>query len=290
MKQKKKRTIDIQFVTASISTALVLTLLGIVALFILTADRLSTHVKENLTLSVVLNDESNETAISGLQKRIGVKEWCRSSEYIGKDDVLQRWIDEMGSDPSELLGDVNPFEGSIEIHLVADYACSDSLKQIEALLKKELLVKEVSYPGDLVDIINNNLRKISIAIVALALVLLLISFALINNTIKLTIYSQRFLLHTMKLVGAGWGFIRRPFLKRNAWIGFTAAVLACLLLAAGAWAIWKYEPALAGLFDTQYALVVGAGLFVFGILITLVCAHLSLNRFLRMKAGDLYYI
>lgn len=124
----------------------------------------------------------------------------------------------------------------------------------------------------------------------LAFALLLVSFALINNTIKLTIYSQRFLLHTMKLVGADWGFIRRPFLKRNFWIGFIAAILALLMLGAGIYLLLRYEPKLVSLLNVKTLVIVAGAIVLFGVLITTICARISINRFLRVKAGDLYYI
>ena len=151
-------------------------------------------------------------------------------------------------------------------------------------------IREVSYPSELMDNVNDNIRKISALLLSLAFALSLISFALISNTIKLTIYSQRFLLHTMKLVGASWGFIRRPFLMRNLGIGVISGILANGLIGGGVYLLLHYEPQMAHLFTPSTLAIVGSCVMLFGILITLLCAYVSINRFLRMKAGDLYYI
>ena len=151
-------------------------------------------------------------------------------------------------------------------------------------------IREISYPSELMDNVNENIRKISALLLALALALSLISFALINNTIKLTIYSQRFLLHTMKLVGASWSFIRRPFLMRNLGIGIASGILANGVIGGGIYLLLNHEPQLAHLFSTDVLTIVGGSVMLFGMLITLLCAYASINRFLRMKAGDLYYI
>ena len=151
-------------------------------------------------------------------------------------------------------------------------------------------IREVSYPSELMDNVNDNIRKISALLLSLAFALSLISFALISNTIKLTIYSQRFLLHTMKLVGASWGFIRRPFLMRNLGIGVISGILANGLIGGGVYLLLHYEPQMSHLFTPSTLVIVGSCVMLFGILITLLCAYVSINRFLRMKAGDLYYI
>ena len=151
-------------------------------------------------------------------------------------------------------------------------------------------IREISYPSELMDNVNENIRKISTLLLTLALALSLISFALINNTIKLTIYSQRFLLHTMKLVGASWSFIRRPFLMRNLGIGIASGILANGVIGGGIYLLLSHEPQLAHLFSMDVLTIVGGSAMLFGMLITLLCAYASINRFLRMKAGDLYYI
>lgn len=209
---------DMQFITSSISTTLVLLLLGLVVFFVLAAHNLSVYVKENISFSVLVSDDMKESDILKLQKRLDKEAFVKQTEYISKKQALREQTEAMGTDPQEFLG-YNPFTASIEIKLHSDYANSDSIAKIEKLIKKNTNIQEVLYQKDLIDAVNDNIRNISLMLLGLAVILTFISFALINNTIRLAIYSKRFLIHTMKLVGASWAFIRRPFLRRNFWIG-----------------------------------------------------------------------
>lgn len=289
MKQKKKSAIDIQFVTACISTSLVLLLLGSVVMVVLTAGRLSDHVRENLELSLLLNDETKPEEVNRIVRHVEAQRYAKEVRYISKEDILAEQTASMGLDPTEFLG-YNPYTASIEVKLKADYANTDSIIPIKNRLMRYTQIREISYPSELMDNVNENIRKISALLLALALALSLISFALINNTIKLTIYSQRFLLHTMKLVGASWAFIRRPFLLRNLGIGITSGILANGMIGGGIALLLHHEPQVKALFTLPTLAVVGGAVMLFGMLITLLCAYVSINRFLRMKAGDLYYI
>ena len=289
MKQKKKSAIDIQFVTACISTSLVLLLLGTVTLVVLSAKSLSNHIRENLELSLLLNDNVTEGEVNNIINYAQAQPYAKEVHYISKEDILTEQTASMGIDPTEFLG-YNPYTASIEVKLRADYANTDSIIPIKSRLMRYTQIREITYPSELMDNVNDNIRKISAVLLALALALSLISFALINNTIKLTIYSQRFLLHTMKLVGASWGFIRRPFLLRNMSIGIVSGVLANILIAGGICLLLRYEPQMSHLFTLPTMATVGGSVMLFGLIITMLCAYVSINRFLKMKAGDLYYI
>ena len=289
MKQKKKSAIDIQFITACISTSLVLLLLGTVILVVLSAKSLSNHIRENLELSLLLNDNITEKEANNIITYAQGMPYTKEIHYTSKEDILTEQTTSMGVDPTEFLG-YNPYTASIEIKLRADYANTDSIIPIKNKLMRYTQILEITYPSELMDNVNDNIRKISILLLILALALSLISFALINNTIKLTIYSQRFLLHTMKLVGADWTFIRRPFLLRNMGIGIISGIFANGLIASSIYLLLRYEPQMSHLFTLPTLCVVGVCVMLFGILITLLCAYISINRFLRMKAGDLYYI
>ena len=278
-----------QFVTSGISTALVLLLLGLVVFFVLTAHNLSVYVKENISFSVLISDDMKEADILKLQKKLDKEPFVKQSEYISKKQALREQTEAMGTDPQEFLG-YNPFTASIEIKLRSDYANSDSIARIEKLIKKNTNIQEVLYQKELIDAVNENIRNISLLLLGLAVILAFISFALINNTIRLAIYSKRFLIHTMKLVGASWSFIRRPFLRRNFWIGVTAAVVADAILWGAAWWLVSYEPDLVEVITSDVMLVVSVSVLVFGVLITWLCALLSINKYLRMKAGTLYHI
>lgn len=288
-KKTKVSVFDMQFVTAGISTTLVLLLLGLVMFFVLGAHNLSVYVRENISFSILLSDDMKERDILQLQKQLARQPFVRYTEYISKAQALKEQSEAMGTDPQEFLG-YNPFTASIEIKLKSEYANADSIAKIEQAIKRNNNVQEVLYQKQLIDAVNDNIRNISLLLLALAVVLTLISFALINNTIRLTIYSQRFLIHTMKLVGASWGFIRRPFLWRNFWIGVLAALVADGILWASANWLVAYEPELVKVVTPGVMLAVSVAVLAFGVLITWLCALLSINKYLRMKAGTLYYI
>ena len=289
VKQKKKRKIDLLFITACISTSLVLLLIGIVALLLLTANDLSRHLKQEMTVEVILKESITDTQLSALRRSIEAAPYCAVCSYISKDDALKDMTKAMGTDPSQFL-EYNPFYASLNIRVEADYACNDSLKLIEKKIAAQEGVREVTWQKDLLDIINSNIRKVAALLLVLAMILSLVSFTLINNTIKLTIYAQRFVLYSMKLVGAKWSFIRKPFISRNLWIGFTSAVLTCIIIWYGLKIGLKYEPWLVMLAEPRIIIPVFAVVMLIGLLITGVCALHSVNRFLRMKSGELHYV
>ena len=280
---------DMQFITSSISTTLVLLLLGLVVFFVLGAHNLSVYVKENINFSILISDDMKESDILKLQKKLDKEPFVKETEYISKKQALREQTEAMGTDPQEFLG-YNPFTASIEIKLHSDYANSDSIAKIEKKIKRNTNIQEVLYQKDLIDAVNDNIRNISLMLLGLAVILTFISFALINNTIRLTIYSKRFLIHTMKLVGASWSFIRRPFLRRNFWIGVLSAVIADVFRVGAAYWLVSYEPELIRVITPEVMLLVSVAVLVFGVLITWLCALLSINKYLRMKASTLYYI
>lgn len=280
---------DMQFITSSISTTLVLLLLGLVVFFVLAAHNLSIYVKENINFSILISDDMKESEILKLQKKLDKEAFVKETEYISKKQALREQTEAMGTDPQEFLG-YNPFTASIEIKLHSDYANSDSIAKIEKLIRKNTNIQEVLYQKELIDAVNDNIRNISLMLLGLAVILAFISFALINNTIRLAIYSKRFLIHTMKLVGASWSFIRRPFLRRNFWIGVLSAAVADGILCGGAYWLVSYEPELIRVITPRVMLLVSVAVLVFGVLITWLCALLSINKYLRMKASTLYYI
>ena len=289
MSKKAGSFFNMQFITSSISTTLVLLLLGLVVFFVLSANNLSVYVRENIAFSIQLSDDMKEPAIMEFQKKLNKEPFVKQTTYISKEQALKEQREAMGTDPAEFLG-YNPFNASIEVKLNADYANSDSIAWIKDAILSNKHIPDVDYPQDLLDSVNNNIRKISFALLSLAALLTLISFALINNTIQLTIYSQRFLIHTMKLVGASWTFIRRPFIARNVWIGILAATMANAVLIGMAYALVNYQPDIITVATPKVILIVMAAVFVFGVTITTLCAFISINKYLHMKAGELYYI
>ncbi len=278
-----------QFVTSCISTTMVLILLGMVVFFVLTARNLSVYVRESINFSILLSDDTKETDIIKFKKDLGKRQYVKECQYISKKDALKEHSEAMGADPEKFLG-YNPFSASLEIKLNSAYTNSDSLQWIEKEIKKNKGVTEIVYPQALMDAVNSNIRKVSAVLLGIAALLTLVSFALINNTIRLAIYSRRFLIHTMTLVGASWGFIRRPFLLSNVWIGILSGLLANGVLWGGSRLLLRYEPELTEVITSGVMAGVALTVMLFGVVITFVCAYLSIDRYLRMCTNKLYQI
>ena len=280
---------NMHFITTSISTMLVLLLLGLIVFFVLAANDLSTYVKENINLTVLLDDNSTSKEIQKTQNKLSQFEFVKQTTYISKEEAFKEHTEELGTDPIEFLG-YNPFSPSIEVKLHAPYANRDSIEKVERIIKRLPHTSEIIYHKELIDMVNSNITKINIALLFLAGLFGLISFALIHTTIRLSIYSKRFIIHTMKLVGASWGFIRRPFLVKSIWGGLFAALLANATLLLSAYFLIRYNPSLSPLFRPQVLLAVGLSVFIFGITITLICSYISVSKFLRMRGDSIYYV
>ena len=289
-RSKARSRQGLQAVTLCISSALVLILLGVVVLSVLTARNTSAYVKENLVITMLLEQDMTTPEAKRLCTKLDKRPYIKHLQFVSKEQALREQTKALGSDPTEFTGGVNPFLASVELTLHADYANNDSLRWISAELRKYPKVSEITYQKDLVESVNRTLAKVSIALLVLAVLLTFVSFSLINNTVRLGIYARRFTIHTMKLVGASWGFIRRPFVRQAVGIGLLAALLACMALGGCVWALYNYEPDILTVLTWQVMAVTGATVFLFGIIITAFCAGISVNKFLRMKAGDLYKI
>ena len=287
--EKTGRRQGVQLVTLCISTAMVLVLLGLVVFSVQTSRNLSQWVKENLTVTVVLNDEVSVGDAKQFQQDLIHRPFSKEVHYVSREQALKEQTEAMGSDPSEFLG-MNPFPATLELQLHSDYANADSLEWISEELRKSPKVTDVAYQVDLMDSVNRNLAKVNILLLVLAVLLTFISFSLINNTVRLSVYSRRFLIHTMKLVGASWGFIRRPFMKQGMLVGILAALMAIAVLGGGIYALYYYEPNILMIITWRELVITALAVLVFGLVITLTCSYISVNRFLRMPPGELYKI
>jgi cell division transport system permease protein len=288
-KEKTGRRQGAQLMTLCISTSMVLVLLGLVVFSVQTSRNLSHWVKENLTVTVVLNDEVSVGDAKRFQQDLVRRPFSKDVLYISREQALKEQTDAMGSDTSAFLG-MNPFPATLELQLHSDYANADSLAWISDELRKNPKVTDVAYQVDLMDSVNRNLAKLNILLLVLAVLLTFISFSLINNTVRLSVYSRRFLIHTMKLVGASWGFIRRPFMRQGALVGVIAALIAIIVLGGGIYALYYYEPNILAIITWRELVITALAVLVFGLVITLTCSYISVNRFLRMPAGELYKI
>ncbi len=292
MSNKKKRPRSrrgMQAVTLCISTTMVLILLGLVVFFVLSAHNLSAHMKENLTVTVMLKDSVTVNDAKLFCRTLYHRPYSRNIDYISQEEAQREQVKELGSDPTEFLG-FNPFPATLEIQLKADYANRDSLKWITKEIKKDNRVSDIAYMEDLMNRVNANLSRVSIILLVLAVLLTFVSFSLISNTVRLSVYARRFVIHTMKLVGASWSFIRRPFLKQAVGVGIIAAILANGVLGAGVYGLYLTQPGVSDIVTWEVLAVTAASVLLFGIVITMLCAWLAVNKFLRMKAGELYKI
>ena len=292
MKKRKKKTGSrrgVQWVTLCISTAMVLVLLGVIVFSVQTSRNLSAWVKENLTVTVMLGDDVSVNEAKRLCRDLYHRPYARNIDYVSKEQALKEQTEAMGSDPSEFLG-ANPFVATLELQLKSDYANSDSLKWIVYELQKNPKVTDVAFQEDLMDNVNKNLARMNIVLLCLAVLLTFVSFSLINNTVRLSVYARRFLIHTMKLVGAPWGFIRRPFVRQAVAVGIIAAVLAIAVLGGCVYALYTFEPNMPNIITWRELAITAAAVLLFGLIITLLCTWISVNRFLKMTAGDLYRI
>ena len=292
MGKKRNRTRNrfrLQGITLCISTAMVLVLLGLVVFSVLIGRNLSSYVKENLVVTMWLDQDMSDTEAQQICKKLRTRPFINNLQYVSKEQALKDGIKDLGADPSE-FADGNPFLSSIELTLNANYANSDSLRWISKELKNQPKVNEIAYQKDLVDAVNKNIAKISIVLLFLAVLLTIVSFSLINNTVRLGIYARRFSIHTMKLVGASWGFIRKPFLKQALWVGIVAAIIAIIVLGGLIYTLYYYEPQILTVLDWKVAVITASVVLLFGIIITTLCANISVNKFLKMTAGDLYKI
>ena len=285
----KKPVLNIQTLSVYISTTLVLLLLGIMGILFVSGQSVSKRIKENFSMTVIIDSKTDEPEILKLKKDIDKKEYVLNSQYISKEDALNEAKESLGTDPMELLGE-NPYEAEIEINLKKEFSDVENMTKIEKELLGKKEVSEVIYHKGHIDTVNRNIRKVALLLLTLLVLLTVISWSLISNLVRLSIYSKRFLLHTMKLVGATWGFIRRPFLLHNMWIGLVAGLIANTLLGTAIYMIQQRSPEFASLLPMKELAIVGAAVIAFGIVICTMCAFLSVNRFLRMRNNDLYFI
>ena len=285
----EKRRHGLQMVTLCISTTMVLTLLGLVMLSVLTAHNLQKNLRENVEISVILGDTIAKEDGVALGKMIQKKPYAHQVAFISSEEALKMAKEEMGIDPTECTGS-NPFSPELTVTMEAEYANTDSLSVIVKRLLKDRRVVDVAYTKDEIDGMNRILEPVSIALLGLSVLLIFICYTLISNSIQLSIYSRRFLIHTMKLVGASWGFIRRPFLKKAVVVGVISALLTCALLGGIIYMLMPFMPHVEEIMTWRELAITAAAVFVFGFVITVFCTLLSVNKFLRMTAGELYKI
>lgn len=276
-------------ITSIVSVTLVLLLLGLTVLTFFVGKGITSYVKENMSFSVMLNEDVTDLQITDLRKRLDAMPFVKSSLFISKEQAKEQLIEDLGEDPEELLG-YNPVTDCIEIYLHSNYANSDSLAIVSKTIKAQTNVDNLLYRQEALDLVNDNLARISAILLVLSIILLFISFTLIRNTIRLSIYSKRFIINTMRLVGATNKFIRRPFILRNIGDGILAGLLANVLIMGLLYYLGEQYADLRSILQTQDLIYVFASVIVLGIIITYLSTVFAVNHYLKMKANHLYYI
>ena len=288
-KSSSKRRVAGSYFMSLMSITLVLFLLGMFALLMMHAQKLSNHLKENIGFEVVMNSNVKEDNILKLQKELDAMPAVKSTEYITKEEAIQRLSEDLGEDFLQWLGnEENPLLPSIDVRFNADWANNDSLDIIQTQLLKNKDVKEIYYQKSLVNLINQNVKRIGIALMIASLILLIIAITLIRNTIRLSIYSKRFLVRSMQLVGATPAYIRRPFIRSGILQGFFGALLADALLALLLYGLTKRLPELT--FVQDYTIIIGifVGIIILGILLGGLSTHSALRKYLNADVDRLY--
>lgn len=283
-----KRRLTGSSITTVVSLSLVLFMLGLLGIIILNTNKLADNVKENIGFQIILNDNAKEVDVQHFTKTLDASEYVKSTEFITKEEAATRLQNDLGEDFIGFLG-YNPLLSSINVHLKSEYANADSLAWIEKDMLQSKLVKEVVYQKSLVSMINENVKKISLVILIFSGLLMIIALALINNTIRLSIYSKRFIIKTMQLVGATQGFIRRPFVLKGIKHGIFGALIAISMLIGVLYFAQKQLPELAELQDEKMLASLFGLVVVLGIIISWISTSLAVRKYLRLKSDDLYY-
>lgn len=283
-----KRRLKTSSITVVVSLALVLFMLGMLGLVVLNASKLSNHIKENIGFQVILKDTATSVQIDALQQEISASAFAKSVNHITKEQAAEKLKEDLGEDFVSFLG-YNPLLSSLDVKLNADYANTDTLAGIEKNLLQKTYVKEVVYHKDMIKQVNENAKVVSLYILIFSGLLLIVAIALINNTIRLSIYSQRFIIRTMYLVGATRVFISKPFIFKGVRQGVIAGILAGALLAGFLVVSTNYIPDLLQLQDENMLALLFGGIVLLGVLISGISALFSVMRYLRLKTSDLYF-
>jgi cell division transport system permease protein len=275
------------YISSVVSISLVLFMLGLLGLLVLGANQISIYAKEHIQLTVFLNDDVSAPEISALQLLIDKSPFTKSTRFISKKDALDSLQKEMGEDASGMI-ESNPLPPSIDISLKASYAHPDSMKKIASSIEQNKMVKEVSYPRTQVDKMNENFRTVAFVIILFCVLLLFVAVALINSTIRLSLYSKRFLIKSMQLVGATKGFIRKPFISRSLMHGLYAAIIACVLLSGLIYLVQRSFPDFVHMHDLKIIGILFSGVIVFGLLLSGISTYFAVSKHLRMSGDELY--
>jgi len=275
------------YLSSVVSIALVLFMLGLLGMLVLDARKISDYVKEHVQINVFLNDNLNDAEISAFQNLLSKTPYAKSVQFISKEQALDSLKKDLGEDAAKML-EVNPLPASFELWLNAAYAHPDSLKKISAAIQQNKFVREVTYQQTEVNKMDENFRTVAIVILLFCGLLFFIAVVLINSTIRLSMYSRRFLIKSMQLVGATKGFIRKPFITKSMMHGFYAGIIACVLLSGILYLIRAKLPDLFHMQDFRVLAGLFGAIVIFGVLLSFLSTFFAVNRYLRLKVDELY--
>lgn len=286
-KYQKRRLISSYF-SVVISIALVLFLLGSLGLLVLNTKKIADHFKEQIALTIYLKDTAKEVEINQLNKSLALAEYTKATTYVTKEEAAEAHSKEIGEDFMEFLG-YNPLQNSIDVYFKADYITSGEIDTIAEELNAKSFVDEVVYDKPLISLLNENVTKISFWILAISAVFTFIAVLLINSSIRLSVYSKRFIIKTMQMVGATKRFIRKPFIWKSVKLGMIGAVIALIGMGIVLYYMNKSFPELELLNDVSLLAALFIGVFLMGIVITWLSTFFATQRFLNLKTDELYY-
>ena len=284
----QKRKLISSYFSVVLSIGLVLFLLGILGLLVINTKKLADHFKEQITISVFLKDSAKQVEVDQLQKSLVMSEYTKTATYVSKEEAAEQHSEEIGENFIEFLG-YNPLKNSIDVQLKADYVSSDQIEEIAAEIGANNYVDEVSYDKPLIALLTDNVKNISFWILVASAIFTFIAVLLINSSIRLSIYSKRFIIKTMQMVGATKQFIRRPFIWTNIKLGIFGAFLALITLGGLLYYLHMNYPELKVFQDPLLLGALFTGVLLLGILISLVSTYFATQRFLNLRTDDLYY-
>lgn len=284
----QRRRLISSYFSVVLSIALVLFLLGVLGMLVLNTKKLADHFKEQITISVFLKDNAKPVEIDQLQKSLAMADYTKTAIYVSKEDAAEQYSEDIGENFQEFLG-YNPLKNSVDVNLNADFVSPEQVEEIAINLGTKTYVDEVSYDKPLISLLNDNVKKISLWILIASAIFTAIAVLLINSSIRLSIYSKRFIIKTMQMVGATKKFIRKPFITTNLKLGLFGSLIAVLALAIVLYYVNSNFPELNLFQDVPVLIILFAGVLFLGILISYISTYFATQRFLNLRTDDLYY-
>ena len=283
----QKRRVITSYFSVVLSIFLVLFLLGILGLFVINSKRLSDNFKEEIAMTVFFKTEATDSVIKAFNSELKTAKFAKSFEYVSKEKAAEKHMKVIGEDFMQFLG-VNPLQNSFDIHLKADYVTNEGIAKIENRLRKNDMIADIVYDKQLVTLVNDNIKNISMWILIVSCIFALVSVLLINSSLRLSIYANRFIIKTMQMVGATKSFIRKPFIQRSVYLGLIGSALAIVALIGVLIYIQTTFPSLGILEDKLSIAIVLVGILVLGVVITWISTFFATQRFLNLRTDDLY--